>query len=45
MENGEVLDEQITASSELNGNSAAYQGRLNAHESVQEIRSIIKSGA
>ena len=30
MENGGVLDEQITASSELNDNSAAYQGRLNA---------------
>ena len=35
MENGGVLDEQITASSELNDNSAAYQGRLNARESVQ----------
>ena len=42
MENGGVLDEQITASSELN-NSTAYQGRLNAHESVQ--RSTVKSGA
>ena len=28
-------DEQITASSELNDDSAAYQGRLNVHESVQ----------
>ena len=43
MENGGVLDEQITASSELNDNSAAYQGRLNAHESVQE--STVESGA
>ena len=43
MENGGVLDEQITASSELNDNSAAYRGRLNAHESVQG--STVKSGA
>ena len=43
MENGGVLDEQITASSELNDNSAAYQGRLNAHESVQG--STVESGA
>ena len=43
MENGGVLDEQITASSELNDNSAAYQGRLNVNESVQG--STIKSGA
>lgn len=43
MENGGVLDEQITASSELTDNSAAYQGRLNAYESVQG--STVKSGA
>ena len=43
MENGGVLDEQITASSELNDNSAAYQGRLNVNESAQG--STIKSGA
>ena len=43
MENGGVLDEQITASSELNDNSAAYEGRLNVNESVQG--STIKSGA
>ena len=44
MENGGVLDEQITASSELNDNSAAaYQGRLNVIESAQG--STIKSGA
>ena len=43
MENGGVLDEQITASSELNDNSAAYRGRLNVNESVQ--RSTVKSGA
>ncbi|XP_074626538.1 discoidin, CUB and LCCL domain-containing protein 2-like [Acropora palmata] len=43
MENGGVLDEQITASSELNDNSAAYQGRLNVNESVQG--STVKSGA
>ncbi|XP_044179863.1 venom prothrombin activator oscutarin-C non-catalytic subunit-like [Acropora millepora] len=43
MENRGVLDEQITASSELNDNSAAYQGRLNVNESVQE--STVKSGA
>ena len=41
MENGGVLDEQITASSELNDNSVAYQGRLNVNESVQE--STVKS--
>ena len=38
-----MLDEQITASSELNDASAAYQGRLNANESV--LGSTIKSGA
>ena len=43
MDNGGVLDEQITASSELNGNSAAYEGRLNVNESAQG--STIKSGA
>ncbi|XP_074626499.1 EGF-like repeat and discoidin I-like domain-containing protein 3 isoform X1 [Acropora palmata] len=43
MENGGVLDEQITASSELNDNSAAYQGRLNAYESAQG--STVKSRA
>ena len=43
MENGGVLDEQITASSELNDNSAAYQGRLNVNESAQG--STVKSGA
>ena len=35
MENRAVRDEQITASSELNDDSAAYQGRLNVHESVR----------
>ena len=43
MENRGILDEQITASSELNGNSAAYEGRLNVNESAQG--SNIKSGA
>ena len=43
MENGGVLDEQISASSEFNDNSAAYQGRLNVNESAQG--STIKSGA
>ena len=43
MENGRVLDEQITASSELNDNSAAYQGRLNVNESAQG--STVESGA
>ena len=43
MENGGVRDEQITASSELNDNSAAYQGRLNADESVPG--NTVKSGA
>ena len=43
MENGRVLDEQITASSELNDNIAAYQGRLNVNESAQG--STVKSGA
>ncbi|XP_067050758.1 uncharacterized protein [Acropora muricata] len=43
MENGGVLDEQITASSELNDNSAAYQGRLNVNKSAQG--STVKSGA
>ena len=43
MENRGVLDEQITASSELNGNSAAYQGRLNFNESAQG--STVESGA
>ena len=43
MENREVLDEQITASSELNDDSAAFQGRLNSHESVQGT--TVKSGA
>ncbi|XP_067049698.1 EGF-like repeat and discoidin I-like domain-containing protein 3, partial [Acropora muricata] len=43
MENGGVLHEQITASSEMNEYGAACQGRLNVHESVQG--SIIKSGA
>ena len=43
MENRGVLDEQITASSELNDNSAAYKGRLNFNESVQG--STVKSGA
>ena len=43
MENGRVLHEQITASSELNDNSAACQGRLNVDESVKGT--IIKSGA
>ncbi|XP_015762776.1 PREDICTED: EGF-like repeat and discoidin I-like domain-containing protein 3 isoform X1 [Acropora digitifera] len=43
MENGGVLDEQITASSELNDDSAAYQGRLNVNESVQG--NTVKSGA
>ncbi|XP_015766149.1 PREDICTED: coagulation factor V-like isoform X1 [Acropora digitifera] len=43
MENGRVLHEQITASSELNDDSAACQGRLNVDESVQGT--IIKSGA
>ena len=43
MENGEVLDEQITASSELNDDSAAYLGRLNDNESVQG--STVESGA
>ena len=38
-----MLDEQITASSELNDDSAAYQGRLNVHESVQG--NTVKSGA
>lgn len=42
MENGGVLDEQITASSELNADSAAYQGRLNVNEAVQG--STVKSG-
>ena len=37
-----MLHEQITASSELNDDSAAYQGRLNVNESVQG--STIKSG-
>ena len=35
MENRGVLDEQITAFSELNDDSAVYQGRLNVNESVQ----------
>ncbi|XP_015772540.1 PREDICTED: EGF-like repeat and discoidin I-like domain-containing protein 3 isoform X4 [Acropora digitifera] len=43
MENGGLLDEQITASSELDGNSAAYQGRFNVNESVHG--STVKSGA
>ena len=43
MENGGVLHEQITASSELNDDSVACQGRLNVAESVRG--SIIKSGA
>ena len=43
METGGVLDEQITASSELNDDSAAYLGRLNDNESVQG--STVKSGA
>ena len=43
MENGGVLDEQITASSELNDNSAAYQGRLNVNKYAQG--STVKSGA
>ena len=43
MENGVVLDEQITASSELNDNSVAYQGRFNVNESVQG--STVQSGA
>ena len=38
-----MLDEQITASSELNDDSAAYQGRLNVNESVQG--NAVKSGA
>ncbi|XP_044179862.1 uncharacterized protein LOC122961279 [Acropora millepora] len=43
MENGGVLDEQITASSGLTDNSAAYQGRFNVNESVHG--STVKSGA
>ncbi|XP_044178534.1 uncharacterized protein LOC114972192 isoform X1 [Acropora millepora] len=43
MQTGEVLDEQITASSELNDDSAAYLGRLNDNESVQG--STVESGA
>ena len=43
MENRGVLDEQFTASSELNDASAAYQGRLKVNESVQG--NTVKSGA
>ena len=32
MESGEILDEQITASSEYDGDHAAHQGRLNFQE-------------
>ncbi|XP_029207328.2 EGF-like repeat and discoidin I-like domain-containing protein 3 isoform X1 [Acropora millepora] len=34
MENGEILDKQITASSELDAIHAAHQGRLNIQEAV-----------
>ena len=34
MESDEILDKQITASSEVDGNHAAHQGRLNFQEVV-----------
>ena len=44
MENGKILDKQITASSEWDANHAAHQGRLNFPE-VVEVGVPKKSGS
>ena len=45
MESGEILDEQITASSILDASHAAHQGRLNFQEVYKQNGDVQKSGS